>query len=94
MKTIAQKLSQVRAAAPEGWTDHQLRSVIHGVGDSPRRAARLIRTSPDDAVALAAAYDEDIEQGTTHVTAVRNSIARWNELFPPVEAEEEEEAEA
>lgn len=93
---IASKLAKVRRAAPAGWTDDQLRHLIHGTGGSPRRAIRLLKADTEIAAAFRDQYAAEIDANVHHVTAVRNAAARYLAMFPPAanddgETEPEEE---
>lgn len=72
MQTIATKLAAVKSSpAAAGWSDNELRSLIHGCGGSPRRAKRMLRNSPDVAKMLAEGYAAAIAEGTHHIHAVK-----------------------
>jgi hypothetical protein len=97
MQLIATKLSAVRPAA-EGWTDNELRSLIHGCGGSPRRAKRALRSELEvEGLSLAgflqSQFDADIAAGTHFIHATRNANQRWAALFPSTEAPEGGEGE-
>jgi hypothetical protein len=80
MQTIATKLTAVRPFAA-GFTDNELRSLIHGTGGSPRRAKRLLKTSLVAAKELATKFADDIREGTPFVTAVQAANARYAEII-------------
>lgn len=79
MKTIATKIAALRPFAA-GIADDALRHIIHGVGGSPRRAKRLLRSDPNSALGLGEDYVADITAGVPHVTAVRNGAMRFESL--------------
>lgn len=81
MQDIATKLARVRPARPEGWTDDDLRRLIHGVGGSPRRAACLLRSDVERAAHFRDAYSADIKEGMSHSAAVVKANDRYAEAF-------------
>lgn len=82
MQTIATKLTAVRSIpAAQGWSDNELRSLIHGTGGSPRRAKRLLRADPALAKLLAEQYAAAIESGTHHIHAVKACAEQFAEMF-------------
>lgn len=90
MQTIAIKLSAVRSiAAAAGRADNELRSLIHGCGGSPRRAKRMLRSSPEVAKMLAEAYAAALLEGTHHVHAVKACNAMYLTLVPATKADAE-----
>lgn len=92
MQTIAHKLTVVsKSPAAAGWSENELRALIHGTGGSPRRAKRLLKADPEQAKTLADAFAADIAAGTAFVNAVKAAAER----FAAIAAEEsEEESEA
>lgn len=89
MQTITTKLAAVKScAAAAGWADNELRSLIHGVGGSPRRAKRVLKANPTLAKSLADAYAAAIKAGTPHITAVKAAAQQFAKLVPSTEAPE------
>lgn len=79
MKTIAVKFSAARKQIPvTALSDALLKSMIHGVGGSPRRAVRSFKTSPAFALDCAERYDVAIKDGTPHITAVQAGNRHWS----------------
>jgi hypothetical protein len=88
MQTLTQKLSRI-TTKPAGWTQQDLRHLIHGCGGSPRRANKAIRL--DFAETLRDAYKAALGDGSAHATATQQCDDLWATLTatPDTEATEE-----